>query len=225
MSCSVLSGLKSQKNNGLLTDNSFFVQRENQGLHLVIPQVLKCQIYMHDKIQTWKELNADLCDFGAMLFELSGPKSVFIFCKLTLCATRVLSCELQHRKQDSCMMFGDTLRYSCDKLPEKKQQQEQNKKETRKNKEYMVGQCFCQPDSKLNAINVSTTLEVMSPTVPVKNVITKNIRFPLRPSGKSWISFKRMEGLASQRNSSAVSMGKWLTKLTPWAPAIPALAG
>lgn len=108
---------------------------------------------------------------------------------------------------------------------QKKQRQEQNKTETRKNKEYMVGQCFCQPDSKLNAINLSTTLDVMSPTVPVKNVITKNIRFPLRPSGKSWISFKRMEGLASQRNSSAVSMGKWLTKLTPWAPAIPALAG
>ena len=119
MSCSVLSGLKSQQNNGLITDNSFFAHRENQGLHLVNPQVLNCQMYMYDKIQTWKELNPGLRDISAVLFELSGPKSVVISSKLTLCATRVLSCELQHRKQGSCMMFGDTLRYSCDKLPEK----------------------------------------------------------------------------------------------------------
>ena len=142
MSCSVLSGLKSQKNNGLITDNSFFVQRENQGLHLVIPQVLKCQIYMYDKIQTWKELNADLCDIGAMLFELSGPKSVFISCKLTLCATRVLSCELQHRKQDSCMMFGDTLRYNCDKLPEKNNDKNKTKQKQEKIKNTWLVSAF-----------------------------------------------------------------------------------
>jgi len=39
---------------------------------------------------------------------------------LTLYGAGVLSCELQHHKQDSDTMFEDTSQYSCDKL----QQQE-----------------------------------------------------------------------------------------------------